>query len=730
MSEVKNMDNFFLQEEMKRLLQLYPDPRKGLMGKIEFEANNPDSRKRFYRPVPGIIADINDPLKLGRVRVASDMINPGALTPFIPVVSFYSGKKQGHWCLPQPGQPCILGFIGYGKSKPFVLGYFFSKAFKPPKHTTENPSKSVVYQSKNHRIEFIDEEGKEGIIVSTAKGQMRMTLTKEKGFELVNELGAINISCRKLTLKGGDSVSLIARKNMEIHVKGKAVIHTKKAAKIISDKDITLNGNNVKIDASRGVTAGGKQIAVMQSQVAGFDIHMMQIPAGITTAVVPLPHPFLGKIVDGVSQNVKIGGYGAATKGSIAQHDNPMHMQLPGTINFVNPPTKRGEVTGGTSPKTKINGKEAAVVGSTVSTCNDLGLRDNSAILAPGASMPMPVIINPKNMEEYRLEQAEQETKHPAVTSARWGKSTIKEGEKAELIAHVKDIADGNMLTMQIFVQGQDPSSGAAIAQIHAAVDGGSAIGEWTYPPRNANEVPPEEDPQYVFSVHSAWCNYEMSGGAVTVELKRPEITEVKWLDNEDSDTEENVLGEIAKLKAETQDVDDGKSVVFDIFPEGSDTENDKPIKTLDAPVKDNAAVVEFNFKLLEKLAPIDEVMYRRYKKQGIEIPRDQFQFYLDDYEKEVESEVTEKPKYIFKAKAPRCTEVTSGAIEVSKTIEVIYTDALGNPVKDVTVKVKESGGTEHEITTDDEGKFELASLIPTRNYFSYELPENTEEGA
>ncbi|MBR0098625.1 MAG: hypothetical protein IJP90_02805, partial [Treponema sp.] len=50
----------------------------------------------------------------------------------------------------------------------------------------------------------------------------------------------------------------------------------------------------------------------------------------------------------------------------------------------------------------KINGKEAAVIGSQVSTCNDVGAQNNSTIIAPGASMPMPVIINPKNTREWK----------------------------------------------------------------------------------------------------------------------------------------------------------------------------------------------------------------------------------------------------------------------------------------------------------------------------------------
>jgi hypothetical protein len=117
----------------------------------------------------------------------------------------------------------------------------------------------------------------------------------------------------------------------------------------------------------------------------------------------------------------------------------------------------------------KINGKEVAVVGSQVTTCNDVGARNNSVVMAPGASMPMPVIINPKNTEEYNRERAERERKKPEITAARWSKSEVKEGEEVELSAEVKDIGDGNMVTFQIKVQG-------AIVKLKCLVKGATGI--------------------------------------------------------------------------------------------------------------------------------------------------------------------------------------------------------------------------------------------------------------
>ncbi|QQO09025.1 hypothetical protein [Breznakiella homolactica] len=59
-----------------------------------------------------------------------------------------------------------------------------------------------------------------------------------------------------------------------------------------------------------------------------------------------------------------------------------MHMQLPGTIKFNQNPKKEGEVSNLTAAKLKINGKEAATIGSMVTTCNDMGMQNNSTVIA------------------------------------------------------------------------------------------------------------------------------------------------------------------------------------------------------------------------------------------------------------------------------------------------------------------------------------------------------------
>ena len=319
------------------------------------------------------------------------------------------------------------------------------------------------------------------------------------------------------------------------------------------------------MSGSKGVTAEGKQIAVQDDKVMGFDVHIMVVPSGNGTTTVPLPHPFIGKLADKLSKDVKIKGKACATKDSVAKHDDSMHMQLPGTIKFQNNPKKEGKVTGGTSSKVKINGKEAAVIGSQVSTCNDVGAQNNSTVIAPGASMPMPVIINPKNTEEYERERKEAEDKNPKFSSVKWSATSVDEGKEVELTASVQDIEDGNMVTLQVFPEGKGPEDGVPIASFPLTVKGGSVSAKWSYH-ANKSELPPDSDPKFVFSAHCAWCNFEKSSNTLEVELVRPEITKAEWKDSDGNSVSKVYSNEEYTFEVETKDIEDGNGVTATVY--------------------------------------------------------------------------------------------------------------------------------------------------------------------
>jgi len=599
--------------ELRRLLEKYPDPRKGWQGLQEFKL------KQLARLCParlGVVADNKDPECKGRIRVQCDMIGPGAVTPWVQIVH----KHKGIWRLPDIGVQTVVGFVGNKIEHPIVLGFIYDEKHRPPLEEGEKADESAVFQTKTHRIDIVYKDGKETFTISSAKGKMRFVMDKDAGMSLINELGDIKIQCRKLSLEA-ENIAFSAEKEIVVESEDDIEIGASNGIEIENEKEVEVKG--AKIDLYGNVQAQDKQMAHENMKVMGFDIHQMEIPAGISTAVVPLPHPFIGKLKDNLSQDVRIGDRNAAYKGSIAKHDSAVHMQLPGTIRFINPPSNKGEVTGATAGKVRINGKEAAVVGSTVTTCNDIGVKDNSRIMAPMTMMVMPKIIHPNNTQEYEREKKE-EKKERKFESVRWEKTRVKEGEEVKLKASVKDIEDGNGVTLQVFGEGQGPEDGIAYAKLVLTVEGGAAEGGWSYR-TNGNDIPPERNPRFIFSAHSAWCPWKKSENSLEVELRRPKIEKAEWQDTDGKTASKGTVGTPIKLYAEVTEFEEGQGVTFTVYNARTQAE----VTGIGAEVKDGKAEAQWN--------PIDT-----------RSPED-----------------TEELKYYIEATSLRCKPVKSGDIQV-----------------------------------------------------------------
>ena len=625
--------------KLTKLLESEPDPREGAGGRREF-----NQTKLLMRcpPTVGVVTDNRDPDCLGRIRISYDTVVPGSVSPWLPVIGQGRGTGKGMWTLPEIGTQCLAVFTAADRSRGYVLGFIYDREHRPP-------------ESGEIRIE-------------SAEGRMRVSIGKSGGIKVENELGGINIKCRNLKCEGEGEIHLATKKAFALTTDDTLKISPKGNVNITSDKAVKLKGKNIKLSGSKGVTAEGKQIAVQDDKVMGFDVHIMVVPSGNGTTTVPLPHPFIGKLADKLSKDVKIKDKACATKDSVAKHDDSMHMQLPGTIKFQNNPKKEGNVTGGTSPKVKINGKEAAVIGSQVSTCNDVGAQNNSTILAPGASMPMPVIINPKNTEEWKREQEEKEKKEPKFSSVKWGSSSVEEGKEVELTASVQDIEDGNMVTLQVFPEGKGPEDGVPIASFPLTVKGGSVSAKWSYH-ANKSELPPDSDPKFVFSAHCAWCNFEKSSNSVEVKLIRPEITKAEWQDKDGASTSKGLVGETLKLHAETKDMEGGVTFrVYDdkgrqVFEKGAEIEGDK-------------AEAEWTY---------------HWNGEKLE----------------------EKPKFAFEVTGQRCKRVESSEVEICGKIEVQFVDKLKEPLSNLEVILIDKENQENSIATDSDGIIKKDDVIP-----------------
>jgi uncharacterized Zn-binding protein involved in type VI secretion len=115
-------------------------------------------------------------------------------------------------------------------------------------------------------------------------------------------------------------------------------------------------------------------------QIMATDTHIVMIPSPGGPVPTPLPHPFAGVIDGSLSSDVNIEGKQAAVQGSTATN-TPAHVPQGGP--FQKPPGNQGTIQTG-SATVFINGKPAARNGDTALTCNDPADLPAGTIVAVG----------------------------------------------------------------------------------------------------------------------------------------------------------------------------------------------------------------------------------------------------------------------------------------------------------------------------------------------------------
>jgi uncharacterized Zn-binding protein involved in type VI secretion len=124
----------------------------------------------------------------------------------------------------------------------------------------------------------------------------------------------------------------------------------------------------------------GKPAAKQGDQIVATDTHIIMIPTPGGPVPTPLPHPFMGQIDGDLSSDVKIEGKAAAVVGSTATN-MPSHIPQGGP--FQKPPANKGKIMLG-SNTVLINGKMAARMGDTAQTCNDPSDLPVGVVIAAG----------------------------------------------------------------------------------------------------------------------------------------------------------------------------------------------------------------------------------------------------------------------------------------------------------------------------------------------------------
>lgn len=204
----------------------------------------------FAGVMPAIVTSIDDPEKLGRVKVK--LLNRNTAdyeTDFIRVMTPMTGKVWGFFFFPEVGDEVLVAFSAGEVPRPYVIGSLWNETYKPPVQIQEQKNILRKIKTKHgHELYFQDDdEAGDAIHIITPKKLEIKLEDKNKVITITDEGGGNQL---KIDATAG-TVTVKAAKKIELKAGASTIILDSEAnsVSIESQQSISLKSAQLQLEA-------------------------------------------------------------------------------------------------------------------------------------------------------------------------------------------------------------------------------------------------------------------------------------------------------------------------------------------------------------------------------------------------------------------------------------------------------------------------------------------------
>lgn len=182
----------------------------------------------------GIVTNVQDPDKLGRVKVCFPRLPGKPEGDWARVAQPSAGAGRGFYWIPQVNDEVLVAFERGEAHRPYVIGSLWNGVDKPMSVAYTDENTKVMIQTKSgHQIILDDKQGEEKIVIADKSGQRTLTFdVKNKKFLVEAKAGDVEIhaekkivlSCEDLEIKTGKSAKVDVGTNFDLKVDSNASV--------------------------------------------------------------------------------------------------------------------------------------------------------------------------------------------------------------------------------------------------------------------------------------------------------------------------------------------------------------------------------------------------------------------------------------------------------------------------------------------------------------------------
>jgi uncharacterized protein involved in type VI secretion and phage assembly len=199
-----------------------------LLEKAHETASTSDAKQ--YGVEIGIVTNVQDPDKLGRVKVCFPRLPGKPESDWCRVAQPAAGAGRGFYWLPQVNDEVLVAFERGEAHRPYVIGSLWNGMDKPMASAYTDENTKVMIQTKSgHQIVLDDKQGEEKIVIADKSGQRTLTFdVKNKKFLVEAKAGDVEIhaekkivlSCQDLEIKASKSAKIDVGTNFDLKADG------------------------------------------------------------------------------------------------------------------------------------------------------------------------------------------------------------------------------------------------------------------------------------------------------------------------------------------------------------------------------------------------------------------------------------------------------------------------------------------------------------------------------
>ncbi|MGC1375571.1 MAG: VgrG-related protein [Anaerolineales bacterium] len=234
--------------------------------------------------VIGVVTDINDPQKFGRVKVKYPWLPPDGSAElssnWARLIAPGAGKDRGIFFVPEVNDEVMIAFEQGDVNHPYVVGALWSDKNQPPKGDGGDAvdgkvtNQRIVRSRSGHVIIFDDADGAERIIVMDKTKNSTITINskdnsmilKTKGDLTLDAGGKMIFKCKQdFSLESSAKASVKASSTLEMQAQSGATMKSGSTELELKPAAATMKSTKVDIQGQAQTNVQGAQTSIKGS---------------------------------------------------------------------------------------------------------------------------------------------------------------------------------------------------------------------------------------------------------------------------------------------------------------------------------------------------------------------------------------------------------------------------------------------------------------------------------